>query len=503
LIKDYHNILSMEEFVAAGNHLNYLLKSLRSEQIMQAQHGEVEEHLKTQGAEFLRLLLQGHLDQRAKSQTLHEEVRGMDGIKRNNRRKDCKRSLVTVFGEVIVSRISYSSPGAASIFPLDQELNLPPDKYSHGLRKVAAEEACHKSFDDTVDTIQRNTAGKVPKFQAEHLVQQITQDFESFYEGVIREKFPRTKDPLILSIDGKGIVMRTDSLRPETQKAAARNKHKMQTRLSKGEKSGRKRMATVATVYDIERNIRLPEDIIRNYNSEHKSKPAPRARNKRVWASVARGADVVTGEMLAEALKRDPKQRREWVILVDGQRQQLRNIRTLLYEFGINNYTIIIDFVHVLEYLWKAAYAFFPEGSAKAESWVQERALGVLSNNARNVAGGIRRSANHRKISDSAREAIDTCCDYLIKYAPLMNYCHYMNEGFPIATGVIEGACRHLIKDRLDITGARWGLHGAEAILKIRSLKSSGDFEKYWQFHITQEQARNHGSNYSPISIAA
>lgn len=101
-----------------------------------------------------------------------------------------------------------------------------------------------------------------------------------------------------------------------------------------------------------------------------------------------------------------------------------------------------------------------------------------------------------RMLSKSAREPADRCADYLLKYAPMMQYHEYLDEGFPIATGVIEGACRHLIKDRLDITGARWSLRGAEAVLKLRSLKSSNDFDAYWHYHKAQELRRNHESRY-------
>ncbi|MGH9439773.1 MAG: ISKra4 family transposase, partial [Terriglobia bacterium] len=491
--QEYNRILQLEEFAAAAEQWGKLLIELTSKRLMQAQHSDVEEHLKKEGAELLRLVFQGQLDLRAENEEKLENLIGSDGRVRNHRRDDCTRPLMTIFGEVTVSRIGYSARGTTSLFPMDSELNLPTDQYSHGLRRLMAEEIAHVSYDEAVASVQRTTAGKVPKLQAEKLVAEVAKDFEAFYKANRVAAPERTADPLILSFDGKGIVMRHDSLREQTKKAAEREEHKLETRLSKGEKANRKRMATVATVYDVEKNVRTAEEIMCSNDEERKAKPKPpRARNKRVWASVEREAKEVIREAVEEALRRDPRKKRPWVILVDGHEQQLKNISGCLHEHGGTEASFILDFIHVLEYLWKAAYCFNPEGSVEAEEWVGERALNILNGSAQNVAAGISRSATMRKLSKSAREPADTCARYLLKHASMMQYYKYLDRGFPIATGVIEGACRHLIKDRLDITGARWSLHGAEAVLKLRSLKSSHDLDVYWSYHKEREHQRNH-----------
>jgi len=149
-----------------------------------------------------------------------------------------------------------------------------------------------------------------------------------------------------------------------------------------------------------------------------------------------------------------------------------------------------MDFIHVLEYLWKAAWCFFDKGDEAVEKWIAEKSVNILNGQCSQVAKGIRLSATKRKIID--RGNIDKCADYLLKNKERLRYGDALISGFPIASGVIEGACRHLINDRLDITGARWSLHGAEAVLKLRSLKSSGDFEDYWTFHKTASKKRNY-----------
>ena len=502
--QDYTTILQMEEFAAAGEHLGVLLSELISERMMSAEHGTVEEELRTSGAELLRRFLQGYLDKRAKDEPRLDEVEATDGPIRTQRRAGCQRTLMTIFGEVTVTRIRYGKPGTESLVPLDARLNLPNDKYSDGLRKLVAEEASLKSFDEVVLSITKLTAGEVPKQQAEQLVVAVSRDFENFYTSDRQTSPGLTSDPLILTLDGKGIVMIPDSLREATKKAAENEKHKMQTRLSKGEKRGRKRMATVAAVYDVEKFVRHPSEIMMR-SSEKDEASRPHARNKRVWASVEREALAMTEEVFEEALRRDPQQKRPWAILVDGQSHQLHNISVCIEKFKLKRPEIILDFVHVLEYLWKAAFVLHAEGSEEAEEWLRERALSILSGGAANVAAGIRRSATMRKIPKADRGPLDTCADYLLKYAPMMQYYKFLDSGLPIATGIIEGACRHLIKDRMDVTGARWSVAGAEAILKVRSLRSSGDFEDYLDYHKGQELQRNHLARYatSPLRSAA
>ncbi|MCP4989523.1 MAG: hypothetical protein GY928_26760 [Colwellia sp.] len=139
--------------------------------------------------------------------------------------------------------------------------------------------------------------------------------------------------------------------------------------------------------------------------------------------------------------------------------------------------SIIIDFPHVLEYVWQAAWCFYEKGDDNVEKWVEKHALKILDGHSNQVAKGMRISA--RKLGITQRVNIDKCADYLLKNKARLQYGEALKSGYHIASGVIEGACRHLINDRLDVTGARWGLQGAEEILKLRSLKSSRDFNDY------------------------
>ena len=157
----------------------------------------------------------------------------------------------------------------------------------------------------------------------------------------------------------------------------------------------------------------------------------------------------------------------------------------------------------MLEYLWGAAWCFFAEGDPGAEAWVGDKALAVLHGQASTVAASIRRKATCRRLTPGKRAKADTCAAYLLAKRAYLDYPTALAKGWPIATGVIEGACRHLVKDRMDITGARWSVAGAEAVLKLRALRSNQDFPAYWQFHLSRELQRVHQARYADTSSRA
>ncbi len=480
----------------ARENFEHIVRYLDSEEACSMTHSDLERELERRGRELMRILLQEHLEARAPGQC-EQPVRGADGVERSRVRLQ-ERKLETVFGTVSVERVGYGKNGAESLHPLDAELNLPDERYSLELRRRVAEEAAKSSFDETLESIDKTTAGHVPKRQIEELVMRAAQDFDAFYQ--MRQGKPGTDEKsasiMVISVDGKGVVMRREDLREQTRKAAMKREHKMGTRLSKGEKKNAKRMATVATVYTIAPFVRKPEELVGENDSARADPPPPRAEQKRVWASLEKSPKEVIEEAFQEASYRDPAHKKKWVALVDGNKGQLRILRRMARDKGLD-LTIIVDIIHVIEYLWDAGRAFYPKAGPELENWVKIRLLEILRGKAGQVAGGMRRSATRRNLLSAKRKPVDACANYLLSYAPYLKYNHYLGQGFPIATGVIEGACRHLVKDRMEVTGARWSLTGAEAVLRLRALRSSHDFDEYWIFHESQEYQRNHRSLYA------
>ncbi len=488
--------LDLSFFEQAAEQFNELVNSLSSKDSQGWEHGDLERYINESGTELLRRLFQGHLDLRYASEEYQSEVMGSDGEKRPHRRKQTQRKLETLFGEVVLKRVGYSTqkPEISALYPADGKLNLPPDQYSDELRRRVAIEASKVSFAETSRTIELSTGGSIGKRQCEEVTVKVAQDFDDFYAQRTTDRAIASDELLVITTDGKGIVMHPADLREATAKAAQKAKasKSTRTRLSPGQKRQRKRMATVASVYHVPRYQRLAEDII----GEQRDPPVrPTISDKRVWASVEQDAKTVIESAFIEASTRDPDHQREWVVLVDSELHQLATLKAIARKQGVT-VTIVLDFIHVLEYVWKAAFCFFSSGSEEAETWVQQRALRILQGKASDVAAGIRRSATLQNLDKKARANADKCADYLLKNRQYLHYDEYLDQGYPIASGVIEGACRHLVNDRMDITGARWRLDRAEAVLRIRALRASDDFEAYWDFHKIQEFKRNHANKF-------
>ncbi|GLI35884.1 hypothetical protein DAMNIGENAA_33170 [Desulforhabdus amnigena] len=399
-----------EAFDASCEQFESMLGKLSSEENMEMEHGQVETLIMRMGMELKRRLLQGHFDIRGAVEPKRDDVAGPDGRILTHCRTDCEEKLMSLFGQVTVRRKGYSLPGVSSQFPLNAALNLPPDKYSHGLRRRVAEEVANSSFDQTVESIQNTTGGKVPKRQTEEIAVSVAQDFDSFYSGRQTNGPEQASNILAMSVDQKGVVMRKEDLRPATRKAAEEANERCGSRLSPGEKPNRKRMATVAAVYSVESHKRTPEMIM---GVKPQKTDRPRAENKRVWASVEKEPEEVIKAMLDEAIRRDPDRKRPWVVLLDGAEKQLDLVLSIIFGYR-SDVTIILDFIHVLEYVWKAAYSFCAVGSKEAEEWVAERAFKILRGEAQSVAAQMRRSAI--ELGKEKQKAVEKCADYLEKY---------------------------------------------------------------------------------------
>lgn len=474
-----------------------LASSARS---LAAGHAEIEQAIATGGRDLLRQLFQDHLDLRH----AHErrvEVRDEQGVGRSSLRV-ATRTLRSMLGRVHVVRFLYQEQGREGRAPADAGLRLCDDGYSMGVRREIAQLCARDAYAPAIETLERLSGAHVPHRQAEELAWRAAKDVTAFY----CQSTPKTVPPKalqVLSFDAAGIVMLTESLRDDTRKKAESEPLEVSfpPKLKSGEKPNRKRMAQVGTVYAVEPFFRTVDDIVGELQSltptpSEKPRPTrPRPINKRVFASVAESTSDVINEGFRDALARDPEQACRWVVLLDGNADQIRSVHRAAKRAGVE-VTIIADLIHLIEYLWPAAYCFYPPGSDEAREWVVQKVRTLLEGaDPIQVAAGMRRSATLRKLKRT--KGVEKCAKYMRKLAPYMRYGDALRDGLPIATGVIEGACRHLIRRRLDIGGARWTTEGAEAIVLLRATVLSGDFNEYWAFHEQQEFQRTHSSKYS------
>jgi hypothetical protein len=461
-------------------------------------HDQLEELIEARGREVQRQLLQDHLDLRAireqEALPAGRDQRRVEG--RGRVEHGHQRGLATVFGPVTVRRLAFRAPGTVNVYPADAALSLPAGRHSHGLARLAVCEAVRGSYDTAKAVIDRRCGRVAGKRQLEQLVQAAAVDIDGFYAG--RVPMPCTSEVLlVLSADGKGIVMRPEGLRPATRRAAAAKKQGrgvFRTRLASGEKPCRKRMAALACVYDAAPAPRRPHDVIAvpgGRSGQREIRHGPHAQAKWLTGSVACDAGEVIAAVFGQAEARDPARARTWVVLVDGNRHQIELIQA---EAACRKAEVhlVLDLVHVLEYLWAAAWCFHARDDPAVEDWVAVQALAVLAGRARQVTASLTAQAAQRGLAESQRTGVEACVRYLTNNEEYLRYDQALAAGWPIATGVIEGAARHLIGDRLDITGSRWGIEGAEAILRLRAVIDNGDFEAYWAFHLRCEHDRVH-----------
>ncbi len=431
-------------------------------------------------------------------------VTDADGTCHRKVEHDHVRHLATVFGTVRVTRCAWRADAARNLHPADAALNLPQRLHSHTLRRRAATEAARGSFGAAQQALTRACGKVAGKRQVEQLTVAAASDIDAFYQAAAPQ--PATDDTLlVLSVDGKGVVMRPEALREPTRKAAAaKGAGTYRTRLAGGEKQGRKRMATLGVVYDADPAPRRPHDVLTPVITIHATPNAAGGRPRRqgpvatakwLTGSVATTSEQVIAAVFDQATQRDPTHRRTWVVLVDGARHQLDLIRAEAARRGVHLH-VLVDFIHVLEYVWKAAWCFYHDADPAAEPWVAAHAVRILAGEADAVIAALGQQATDAGLTAPQRGGVDACIGYPTAKRELLGYHTALARGWPIATGVIEGACRHLVGDRLDITGARWGLHGAEAVLKLRALWTNGDFDAYWRFHLAREHRRVHQARY-------
>ena len=401
--------------------------------------------------------------------------------------------FVSIFGPIEIERLGYHRRRGRRLHPLEEDLALPERSESQEVQRSVIKGAVQGPYDESVERLEESTGLSMSKRSAEQIVENVAVDVDAFYTGRQLPKASETGPILVGSVDGKGIPMR--KLEPAGKVV----------RRKKGERPNKKRMATVGAVYTRARRVRTPEDVV---ESLFRTGPRPEGRpppsrtkpeHKRVFASLKQSKDEVIAELAAEMDRRDPRKRKERVCVTDGERALQKRVRTQMPKV-----TLVLDLLHALEYLWKAAYVFHAEGSQEAEAWVKKRALWILEGRSGQVVKGLRQSITKRRLRGQKKKILTTVSGYLHRNRFRMRYDEYLARGLPIASGAVEGACKNVIKDRMERSGMRWSEDGAEAMLKLRATYLSGDFEKFWTFHIREEQNRLHPPGlWRPLEASA
>ena len=419
-----------------------------------------------------------------------------------------RRSYQSIFGEYVLDRVVYGSREGQKIqfVPLDHRLQLPESEFSYVLQDWDQALGVEHSFAGVDKTIQMILGLNQSVDSLERMNRQMAADVEGFRLSRQAPAADEEGQIVVVSMDHKGIPMR----RPAEARPAGSHRNK-------GEKANKKKMATVGAVYTVDPKMRTADEVVAalfrdkknkkpKQKDEDKDKP-PVAQHKRVGSSLTMeregeielGEDIVWSWLVQEEARRNPQGDKDLVCLMDGQRSLWIGRK---HHLPRDDVVEILDLLHVTPRLWEAAHLFHPEGSDAACAFVRQRLLGILKGQAGYVIGGMRQMGTKHGLRGHQADKLRVLCNYLETNRERMKYDEYLALGYPIASGIIEGACRHVVKDRMERAGMRWSVAGAQAMLDLRTTYVNGQWDEFQTYRINQATRRQYPHSDALETIA-
>ncbi len=400
-----------------------------------------------------------------------------------------QRTYRSIFGTFELERVVYGSREGQKIelVPLDQRLDLPESDFSYVLQDWNQVLGVEQAFSRVSETMQRILGFDQSVDSLERMNRQMAGDVGGFRAS--RKAPPRQEEGeiVVISADNKGIPM----CRPADQRPVGSHR-------KKGEKANKKQMATVGTVYTVDRHVRTAEDVVAALfrdESSRTNEDVPTAQHKRTWSSLKMeengqselGEDLVFQWMVQEESRRNPKGHKPLVCVMDGGPSLWTARKRHLRREDVIE---ILDLIHVTPRLWNAAHLFHREGSDEASDFVRQRLQRILEGEVGYVIGGLRQMGTKHGLRGHRAAKLRDICQYLESNRDRMKYDEYLAAGYPIASGVIEGACRHVVKDRMERAGMRWTVAGAQAMLNLRTTYINDQWDEFQNYRIEQANRR-------------
>lgn len=428
-----------------------------------------------------RLMLQGYVDLQGSGDlgaTLAYEGRTLNRLEALHDRR-----YVSVFGELLISRVVYGTRETQKleVIPLDARLGLPDSEFSYLLQEWDQSFCVQGSYAQSRQTIERILGIGQSVHGLEDMNQSMAQDVAAFRDEQPIPTLDEEGTLLVLTADGKGVPMRRNG---QNDAPAQRGRRK------KGEKASKKRQACVGAVYTIEPFVRTVDEVINEFLRDRRQEERPSPQNKRLRAELTRGIagmEISGKERIfswfdEQVAIRNPDRSKPIVCVMDGERALWEMLKAHQL-----NAVCVLDIFHVLERIWDTAHCFCPEGSVAAKEFVTDRLRRILEGDVGRVIGGLKQMATKHRLRGSRKKQLFAAINYLQRNRRYMPYDECLAQGYPIGSGVVEGACRHLVKDRMELTGMRWRTDGAQAMLDLRSVFLNGDWDTFQQHRIEEE----------------
>jgi hypothetical protein len=397
-------------------------------------------------------------------------------------------SYYSVFGKVRFWRHCFTAQGQAGICPLDAELSLPARCYSDLLREWVAYGTTDESYRESQTVIARILGLSLSVQAIETSVADAARAVTAFYEQPTELPAPAPAETiLVVQADGKGVPM----VQPSPMAPPVR--------LGKGQKRGQKKEAVVTGLYTIAPYRRTPPEVVAALlqdpdSPEVAARPAPVGKELR---ATLEGKTLAMARLVLRVAQREGPQIQHRVALTDGAEALQQQVVTQLPA-----HTLVLDIIHATEYLWDAANALLGETHPHRTTWVRSYLEPLVAGQTEAVLTALEAEANDPMCTVTQRQAVRRTVNYYRRNCTYMRYDEYLAQGWPIGTGVIEGACRHLVKDRMEQSGMRWTQTGAQAVLDLRAVRLNGHWDRYWQFHRHQQHQRLYGHSMPAPALA-
>ena len=406
-----------------------------------------------------------------------------------------KRPYLSIFGAIDIARICYGHDRVEAA-PLDARLHLPQRQYSYLFQRWLGAFVVDDAHAEAIRKLETILGLGIAVKASEDLNREQASDVEVFQDSL---PVPDAEDEgplLVVTADCKGVPLVREAVQeiegpgatvPRDGPGRSSGSH----RRGKGEKANKKRMAAVGAVYTIKPFVRTADEVIEDVMRKEARRRRPGPQDKRVRAELLVGKVALFLWLAQEVIRRNPRGAKPVIFLSDGERALHDRQGEYLPEGTI----CILDLFHVLERWWKVAWCFFDERTQKrqAHQWVEERLRRLLEGKVDSVIRGIRYQATRYELRGQERKTAGDAADYFERNRARMKYDEYLAAGYPIGSGVVEGACRHLVKDRMERTGMRWLPSGAQAMLDLRATYLNGEWNDFWKFHVEREDQRLYG----------
>ena len=399
--------------------------------------------------------------------------------------RDTKRAYFSIFGKLALWRPYFYKTGQGGQSPLDAELSLGEDCYSDLVREVSEYLSVYSVYHKTSDMLERLLGLRLSSRVMKETVAEDSAEVERYYAQKPPPCPADEAEILVIQADGKGVPMILE--RPAEPKV----------RLGKGQKRGRKKEAMVTTVYTISATPRTPEEVVTSFFNPNQGQatrktalPRSAPQNKHVWATLA-GKDIALARLATQVRLRQGSHIRHKVALCDGCEALQSRLATQFPDFSQ-----VLDFIHADEYLWDVANSLLGETDPQRTEWMVTHTRQMLSGQTEQLIADFRQLTQAPQTTSAQREQLLKAANYFQRNLPYMDYPTYLAHGWPIASGVIEGACRHFVKDRCELSGMRWTQEGAENLLRLRAVAENDDWEAYHDFRRRQRHARLYGSPF-------